>query len=285
MYGNQKKNRYLECSNCRTFSIDPFLEWDNYKNTEVMTKMSYLHSVKVQQQLTQNFQEFAYKDFLEEIRKYRKNGNILDIGCGIGSFLIASKAIGWKEYGVEIGSSAQIAKDLGVNVVQKNFLETNFQYNFFDVITSIDVLEHISNPKLFLEMARNYLRPEGLLYIITPNIEGMSSRILKEKWLAYAQVDHVILYSPKTIKYLLEKCGFKIKKIKTMDLFVSEYFLSKRVEDYNETRDKEQINKRKFINALMKYKTLNKFRKLVNSLLSKFGLGDRIIVYATKSEC
>jgi SAM-dependent methyltransferase len=48
-------------------------------------------------------------------------------------------------------------------------LKLNFPRATFDVVVSFDVIEHVPNPGRFVQQIREVLRPEGVLYIGTPN--------------------------------------------------------------------------------------------------------------------
>lgn len=47
----------------------------------------------------------------------------------------------------------------------------------FDVVTSLEVLEHLENPTLFLRECSKLLRPGGVAVLTTPNIENVAGRI------------------------------------------------------------------------------------------------------------
>jgi len=285
-FQNQKipKQRFIKCRNCGVFSIDPVDPNDldkGLEKAELMTQNIYLHEKKISQHMDYRFRDLAFGEYIEEINKYKVYGNILDIGCGIGSFLLAIKKFGWNEYGIELSSAANLAIELGLNVFQTDFLNTQFDKDFFDVITLFDVIEHISEPIIFLEKIKTILRPGGLLLIITPNLKGISSRLLKHNWLAYTQIDHVILYSPKTLSLLLSKKNFKLKQIKTSEIYITELiFRRNNAPNKEEYRQKEQLRKRELISLLITNKPIKFIRYLINLLFSYFHFGDRIIVYS-----
>lgn len=280
------KPKFIKCPICNNYSIDPMISFDiSNSATEWMTNNIYLNEQKLEQHFNAKFLEVAYGRILRKIQIYRKKGNLLDIGCGVGGFLGAAKKDGWIEYGVDSGSSSLIGKAMGLNIVQNDFLELDFRQDFFDVITMIDVFEHISNPKHLLEKITTILRPGGLVLIITPNINGFSSRILKENWLAYQQIDHYILYSPGSIRSLFLDSNLIIQKIETNDLFVSELIMKYKTNKLdNKFRIEEQLRKRALITVIMKYKLISNMRNLMNYFINLTQLGDRIILWITKPE-
>lgn len=83
-----------------------------------------------------------------------------------------------------------------------------------DVVVAGEVLEHLTNPEIFLCAIREGLKTDTELLISVPNafyIEGMV-RVL----FSYEKVhpEHVVYYSYYTVKQLLERCGWSIKEIK-----------------------------------------------------------------------
>lgn len=64
------------------------------------------------------------------------------------------------------------------------------------------MLEHIFNPKLFLELAIKKLAPGGVLIISTPNIESFSAKFSGKYWSMYKPIDHVTLIGPTAIPFI-----------------------------------------------------------------------------------
>ena len=103
-----------------------------------------------------------------------KSGSILDIGCGGGVFLNEFKrffGLGWDIAGIEpTPEYASLAsRRLGVNIETGMFNERSFSGQLFDLITINHVLEHISNPLEFLKNAFALLKPDGAIYLKTPD--------------------------------------------------------------------------------------------------------------------
>jgi 2-polyprenyl-3-methyl-5-hydroxy-6-metoxy-1,4-benzoquinol methylase len=58
----------------------------------------------------------------------------------------------------------------------------NYGPEFFDVITSIEMTEHINTPVEDVSRMATILRRHGLLYITIPNFNSLSRRLLKSRW-------------------------------------------------------------------------------------------------------
>jgi SAM-dependent methyltransferase len=90
----------------------------------------------------------------------------LDVGCGTGDFLMSLPSA-MSKFGVEPSAgAAQKAKGRGIEIVAPTLEELPAGVRF-DVITIIDVIEHLPNPDLLLEQARAHLTDGGLIVLST----------------------------------------------------------------------------------------------------------------------
>ena len=145
-----------------------------------------------------------YNELLDKLEKYRSSNNILDIGCGIGYFLVEAKKRGWNVYGLEYEQRAvEICKKKGIATFKGGIVDVNFEENMFDVITSFEVIEHINNPMEELKKIKRILRKDGVFYITTPNFNSLERFILKEKYDILCYPEHLSYYTVKTIKALV----------------------------------------------------------------------------------
>ncbi len=144
------------------------------------------------------------------------NKHILDIGCATGLFLSYMKGLGWETSGVEVCKEAAAYgnKNRDVNIFSGILDDAPFLDSSFDVIHLSHVIEHINNPKDFLEKINRLLKPGGVFYCITPNINGLQAKYFKSKWRS-AIADHMILFSVKTLNNILRETGFSKLKYKT----------------------------------------------------------------------
>jgi len=165
-----------------------------------------------------------YREILKKFEPYRKNNRLLDVGCGNGIFLSVAKKMGWETYGVEFSESGtSYCKAKGLNVFQGTLSDHINHLPEFDIIVSIEVLEHINTPKTELSNFYQLLRKGGILYLTTPNYNGILRYILKDKYDIFAYPEHLAYYTPATLKRSLQKYGFKPLSIKTTGMSISRY--------------------------------------------------------------
>lgn len=112
-----------------------------------------------------------------------KNVKILEIGSGIGMFVVVSRALGLNITGVEPGGGSYHANRTAIDeLLNANGLPTStiieaegercsnyFQHNSFDLVVSFSVLEHVSDPKKVISEISHLLKPGGLLYLTCSN--------------------------------------------------------------------------------------------------------------------
>ena len=83
----------------------------------------------------------------------------------------------------------------------------------FDVLFAGDVLEHLSNPGLFLDAARRHLKPGGRLVVSTPNcfnLFNLAEKLVKPE--PTVNHDHTCYFNRKTLATLLAKNRWKLQE-------------------------------------------------------------------------
>lgn len=127
-------------------------------------------------------------------------GSLLDIGCGMGGFLLAGRRLGMEVSGVEpsLSHSKAAVEIFGLNVVGAYFDSRNFDKKF-DVVVLSHVIEHVFEPGAFLADVMQVLRPGGRLIVITPNCGSLSASMCGKYWSMYKPVDHVTMLTKKAI--------------------------------------------------------------------------------------
>ncbi len=145
------------------------------------------------------------------IERFKNKGTLLDVGCALGHLLESAKKRGWDVYGVEISeyASEEARKKFGDNkVITGDFVDLSLQKGYFDVITMVDIIEHVYNTGDLLKKCQDLLKPDGLLVIVTPNISGLLHKCFGRYWPHFNNA-HVIYFSTKSINTILELKGFR----------------------------------------------------------------------------
>ena len=129
------------------------------------------------------------------------------MGCGSGGFLyqLNKRFPGaYEVLGTDVsGPPLDYAESLGIPVLRGNFPEQDFGERQFEAITFWAVIEHLAEPKRFLEKAASILKPEGHCFVLVPNMKSLAARLLREKY-RYIYPQHVNYFTGRTLKQLVE---------------------------------------------------------------------------------
>ena len=87
--------------------------------------------------------------------------------------------------------------------MRKDFLAGDFPESGFDAITLWAVLEHVSEPRNFLEQAARLLKPGGICFVLVPNWNSLARRLLKHRY-RYILGQHLNYFTPATLRKLAE---------------------------------------------------------------------------------
>jgi SAM-dependent methyltransferase len=108
--------------------------------------------------------------------------------------------------------AARMARErFKVQVMDRPLSSGLFPPETFDAIVAIDVLEHVPDPQGALIQMALCLRPGGILYLVTPNIQSFSARLLGRWWWGFRPA-HLTYFSPKTLKRMMTQVGFEVRQ-------------------------------------------------------------------------
>ncbi|MCJ7580984.1 MAG: class I SAM-dependent methyltransferase [Candidatus Aminicenantes bacterium] len=163
-----------------------------------------------------------WKKRLKDVQKLKPSGNILDVGCGIGTFLNLARESGYDVQGTEISEfgSKYVQEKLGIDVFQGDVKDVRFPTHYFDIVTLWHTLEHVPDPSSLLKEINRILKPDGLLVIAVPNVHNFITKILyflarrrKLKLFSISAKEwHFTHFSSRTLSAMLKKTEFEITK-------------------------------------------------------------------------
>lgn len=168
-------------------------------------------------------QHWEFRDIINLINRYGRNkDSLLDFGCNTGDFCnYAKKEINFKIiFGIDINREA-------INLARKKYPKYDFSIGSFekikgkyDIITAIEVIEHIRDTRDLLKNLKTKLKKRGILIVSCPNKWAIMPKIggffIREKF-CYDPT-HVHEFSPLTLKREFEKSRFKVLKITSKPL-------------------------------------------------------------------
>ncbi len=158
----------------------------------------------------------VYDQLLDGFEAYRKTNRLLDVGCGTGHFLERAKLRGWEVWGTEYSDAAiRICEAKGIPMVQGALDPANMPMQPFDVITSLEVLEHVTDPRAEIAAIHALLRKGGLLYCTTPNFNAVLRYRFKAAYSIIEYPEHLSYFTRATLTRALKAQGFRKQRFLT----------------------------------------------------------------------
>ncbi|HEX7049741.1 MAG TPA: class I SAM-dependent methyltransferase [Longimicrobiales bacterium] len=123
-------------------------------------------------------------------------GSLLDVGCAAGFFLDEAARAGWRVAGCDVSDYAtrHAREVLGLDVVCADFLDADLGDRTFDVVTMLNVFEHLPEPAAVMARLTALVKPGGLLLIETWDRSSMVARLLGRRWHQYAPPSVLFFY-------------------------------------------------------------------------------------------
>jgi 2-polyprenyl-3-methyl-5-hydroxy-6-metoxy-1,4-benzoquinol methylase len=206
--------------------INPYYESENYishTDTKEGVINRLYHKVRIR--------TLNQKQRLVRKAVGKSEGNILDVGCGTGSFLYVMKQSGWKVTGLEPNETGRRkAKELFNLQLEPPEKLDSLQPESFDAITMWHVLEHVHHLHEYITKFKELLKPGGKLFIAVPNYTCYDAKVYKEFWAAYDVPRHLYHFSPASMHKLFLIHDMQIDSIKPM--WYDSFYVSMLSEEY-----------------------------------------------------
>ena len=148
----------------------------------------------------------------ELISRYKTGGTLLDLGCSSGSFLESMKGPRWEIFGIEMSADAarKAQARSGGQICVGDILEADFAPESFDVITCFDVLEHVYEPRSVLAKVQEWLKPDGVFYLLVPNVDSAAVRVFGSYWYGLELPRHLTHFSPESLRKMAGSAGLNV---------------------------------------------------------------------------
>lgn len=157
------------------------------------------------------------KTFRRRLRRLERfvtrKGAALDVGCAAGFFMAEADARGWQVEGLDVSSFAvNYTRDhFGFPARQGSFTELPFEAQHYDLITLWDVIEHVPDPKAYIERAAELVKRGGMIALATPNVDSLPAHLTGKRWVGYKlSEEHLYYFSRQTLTRMLDKAGFEV---------------------------------------------------------------------------
>lgn len=227
---DRRRYNHVRCKNCGLIYADPMPILSTQALDNIAMEVWNKDFLKDKNSFDRNHFE-NYREYnrlrVKELQSYKKQGKLLEVGCGNGYFLAEARENDWQVYGVEVcrDLSIHIRKYLNLDIFIGTLEEAKFPDGFFDAVYLNHLLEHLTDPLGFLSEVNRILKDDGVVFIGSPNAKDFLNALnkiitrsgLRRSWSGYlCPPMHLCAFTPHTLTKLLEKAGFKILDIFTI---------------------------------------------------------------------
>jgi 2-polyprenyl-3-methyl-5-hydroxy-6-metoxy-1,4-benzoquinol methylase len=219
------------CAMCGTSYLGQYSEYFDDELYSYYVK--YADGTK--EQIYDSLTRKSYIQVLRLLELYNSGKSILDVGCGYGSFVDAALGQGYNVRGIELSQSAvNIAQGFGLPVEILDFFSAEIGNSSIDILTMFEVIEHVPRPIQFLRRAEQVVKPNGLIYLTTPNFNSIDRRVLGKDWNVF-HVEHLTYFTPATLLNAI-KTNTELEVLHLETRNISQDLLSRLVGRWRSTR-------------------------------------------------
>lgn len=160
--------------------------------------------------------EPVFRDAFRVLNRLKPaGGSVLDIGCGIGTFLAVCREGGWSVTGVEPSAIAcRVAKgEYGLDLIDAPFSSALFSGRRFDAVFAAQVIHHLPDPVSFVEEIDRVLANDGIVMLRTPNLIALEPSLVLQRLVGRERGffcgPALYAFHPKTLALLFHRLGYR----------------------------------------------------------------------------
>jgi len=163
------------CRSCRHVYADGFFGAEAYEMLYPKTPPSELAGHDMERQRMHSAK------IVQRIAKIAEPGIWLDVGFGNGSLLFTADEWGYRAVGLDIrADNVKAMRDLGVDA-QELCIEQYEGRETCSVVSMTNLLQYVPFPGSAIENAARLLKPKGLLFLILPNMDTVTWRMMDKQ--------------------------------------------------------------------------------------------------------
>lgn len=201
--------KVVRCQDCRFYYLCPRLRetamLNLYANDDYFEGEEQGYSSYSDQEVSLRA---TFRRLLQNLRRHKlTGGKLLEIGCGYGYLLDEAKDLFELRVGTDFSRSAVQQAKSRADIVYCGGIEQVPPAEKFDLIIATQVIEHVYQPKLFLEKITKYLQPDGIVVIATPNMGSFWRYLMGHKWPSFKLPEHILYFDRRSLSQLMTEVG------------------------------------------------------------------------------
>jgi len=217
-----------------------------------------------------------YEEWLACAEARVGRGRLLEVGAGVGGFVRVALRRGWTVEATELSRTAlALLSTTSATCFAGDLEEAHYTDGRFDLVVSLEVLEHLGDPPRHLKEICRIVRPGGLLLLTTPNFDGFSRKTLGLRW-RVVHAEHLGYFTTRTLGTALSQAGFREIDVRSRSLDVTAWKDPTKVTPFDPA---VSAWLRDFIDRSL---VLRGVKNVVNRGLNVLGLGDSLLAWARK---
>jgi SAM-dependent methyltransferase len=204
----KETSHFFQCSDCTFLFARPVFipeldsrQMDGIDNAELFNSR-LLKSIYI---------NYFIKKEVRALRRAKGEGplRLLDIGCGTGWTTRVYADHGFEVTGLEPSRiRADYAQENYRIEVACDYIE-NAEFNQeFDVVVLRHIIEHFADPGMVLRKIRGFLKKDGVVLVVVPNINCLGRYLFETRW-AWVLPWHCNFFTPKSLSRFLSSQGFE----------------------------------------------------------------------------
>jgi 2-polyprenyl-3-methyl-5-hydroxy-6-metoxy-1,4-benzoquinol methylase len=234
LYFKKDGFQYDFCLNCQLVYMNPRIQTRFLKDFYSSVANEHYNNDKfgLETQSLQIDDQINAEIFDASLRvdiRHITNKRLLEVGPGRGSFLRHAQDAGFEVYGNELNGPLcdSLVSEFGKVISNCELQESAYPTGHFDAVYLRDVIEHIPNPRQFLNEVSRISGHDAYFVIGTHNIHGLIHRFVGKRHTVVFGFEHPVHWSPKSLGAALYNSGFQvIKTISEHDLPKSRAYLN-----------------------------------------------------------
>jgi SAM-dependent methyltransferase len=171
------------------------------------------------------------QSLLRSVKNFKQRGRFLDVGAGIGLLVEEARKLGFDAEGVEPSRALQATAAAKAIPVHLGVIPTPAIRGPYDIISAIDVIEHVDYPLDLLIAIRNLLAADGIGVLVTPDVNSITARLMRRKWWHFRPA-HIGYFDRDTVRLSLERAGLSPVTIARPTWYLPMDYLISRVASY-----------------------------------------------------